>query len=289
MPPSIRVLGPLLTLALSAGLWAGEPKQLSQRDREDPRDSAAMFPRAVRFDGPLESLVGAPGTPDAGSPGASHDRVVPAAFAEPLPSAEGKADWNRPKEPSSGGAAGRGGPSDSDRLRTPSGGPKVTPLPAPGQGGQAREATSSAGPGGPQGLLTVVSSLGMVLGLFFIVAWAMRRATPGAGALLPGEVVEVLGRAPLANRQHVHLIRLGSKLVLISVTPAGVEALSEVTDPEEVQQLIGLCRQAQPNSSTAMFRQVLQQFTGEHERVRLRGRSDDAGREGERHVEASDG
>ena len=54
------------------------------------------------------------------------------------------------------------------------------------------------------------------------------------------------GRAPLAGRQHVHLLRCGSKLLLVSVTPGGAETLTEVTDPAEVDRLAGLCRQAHP-------------------------------------------
>ena len=70
----------------------------------------------------------------------------------------------------------------------------------------------------------------------------------------------MLGRASLATRQQVHLVRCGSKLLLVSVTPTGVETLTEITDPEEVDQLAGLCRGAQPGSATAVFRHVFQQF-----------------------------
>jgi flagellar biogenesis protein FliO len=106
----------------------------------------------------------------------------------------------------------------------------------------------------------MASSLAIVLGVFFLVAWGLRRATPAAGTVLPGEVFEVLGRAPMASRQQVHLLRCGHKLVLVSVTPAGAETLTEVTDPVEVDRLAGLCRQAHPHSATAAFRQVLGQF-----------------------------
>jgi len=39
-------------------------------------------------------------------------------------------------------------------------------------------------------------------GLFFVFAWAMRRASPGGSTVLPAEVVEVLGRtrSPPVNR-----------------------------------------------------------------------------------------
>lgn len=113
-------------------------------------------------------------------------------------------------------------------------------------------------------MVTVGSSLAVVLGLFLAVACLLRRAAPKGLAPLPQEVVEVLGRAPLAGRQQMHLLRCGRKLLLVSVTPAGAETLTEITDPAEVDRLAGLCQQARPGSTTEAFRQVLQQFAGRY-------------------------
>ena len=55
-----------------------------------------------------------------------------------------------------------------------------------------------------------------MLGIFFLVVWLLRRASPRGPAALPGEAFEVLGRAPLANRQQAHLLRCGNKLLLVS-------------------------------------------------------------------------
>jgi len=113
-------------------------------------------------------------------------------------------------------------------------------------------------------VVTVGGSLAVVLGVFFLIAWAVRSAAPRGLTLLPSEVVEVLGRAPLAGRQQLHLLRCGKKLILVSVTPAGAETLTEISDPEEVDRLAGLCQQARPNSATAAFRQVLRQLAGQN-------------------------
>ena len=64
-------------------------------------------------------------------------------------------------------------------------------------------------------IISVVVSLAVVLGLFFIVAWFMRRGLPNSTRRLPAEVVEVLGRTPLAGRQQMHLLRFGNKLLLV--------------------------------------------------------------------------
>lgn len=124
---------------------------------------------------------------------------------------------------------------------------------------------TSEKPGGLPSLVTIAGSLAIVIGLFMIVAFLMRRATPTANTALPDEVVEVLGRAPLANRQQVHLLRCGNKLLLVCVTPNGTETLTEITDPTEVDRLAALCRQNNVGSSTANFRQVFQQLSWSNE------------------------
>lgn len=133
-----------------------------------------------------------------------------------------------------------------------------TPLPLapPGRSGHDQRDRASGLPS----MVTVVGSLAVVLGIFFVVAWGMRRAAPPGATLLPGEVFEILGRASSGNRQQVQLYRCGNKLLLVSVTAAGAETLTEITDPVEVDRLAGLCQQAQPNSATEAFRQVFTQF-----------------------------
>jgi flagellar biogenesis protein FliO len=112
-------------------------------------------------------------------------------------------------------------------------------------------------------LLTMAASLAVVLGLFLVTAWMFRRGMPKSLALLPSDVVEVLGRSPLASRQQMHLVRCGNKLLLVCATVGGIETLTEITDPVEVDRLSGLCQQSRPGSSTKAFQQVLQQFGAE--------------------------
>lgn len=112
-------------------------------------------------------------------------------------------------------------------------------------------------------LTTAISSLALVLGLFFLSVYVMRRSSGSQEVVLPSEAFEVLGRAPLLHRQQVQLIRLGNKLLLLSVGAGGAETLAEITDAEEVQRLAGLCREAHPNSISASFRSILTQFTRE--------------------------
>jgi flagellar biogenesis protein FliO len=138
---------------------------------------------------------------------------------------------------------------------------KVIPLSPPGKG----SAHEGQGTGGAlSSLVTIIGSLAVVLSLFFVVSWCVKRSLPKNSAKLPGDVIEVLGQARLVGRHQVHLVRCGNKLLLLSVTPAGADTLTEITDPVEVDRLAGLCRQSQPTSATANFRKLMDSFAGDN-------------------------
>jgi flagellar biogenesis protein FliO len=109
--------------------------------------------------------------------------------------------------------------------------------------------------GGP--LLTMLGSLSFVLALFFAVAWFMKRQLPASGWALPGDVLHVLGRATLAPRQNVHLVRLGNRLLLIAVSQAGAQTLAEVTDADEIERLTSLCTPATTRQSRGLLNGLL--------------------------------
>lgn len=132
------------------------------------------------------------------------------------------------------------------------------PLSPPGQREHAPDELGGRGPIG-NALTTVVGSLAIVIGAFFIFVWMTRKTGPKGSTLLPEEVVEVLGRAPFSGRQQLQLIRVGSKLVLVAVTTGEARTLTEITHPEEVERLAGLCHQQRQGSITGSFRQMLGQ------------------------------
>ena len=185
-------------------------------------------------------------------------------FPSPFPPSDTvrQASWDEPSAPEA-----QRGPADEEAGSGPLPPPNRKPplsLSPPSRSDRTPQGTRPGRTGLWRSLITVGSSLAVVLGLFFLVAWAMRRAAPRGSVLLPSEVVEFLGRAALATRGQVHVLRFGNKLLLVSITAAGVETLAEITDSEEVDRLAGLCRQAHPQSATAAFRHVFQQFTKQH-------------------------
>ncbi|MCC9605665.1 flagellar biosynthetic protein FliO [Blastopirellula sp. JC732] len=107
---------------------------------------------------------------------------------------------------------------------------------------------------------TIVASLMLVVGLFLIFAWAGKKKMPSANTRLPKEVVQVLGRTQLQGRQQLQLVRVGSRLLLLSVTPHGAETLTEISDPLEVESLLVHLRQNGSGNMSATFQDVLQQM-----------------------------
>jgi flagellar biogenesis protein FliO len=144
--------------------------------------------------------------------------------------------------------------------------PISQPLPLPRQG---------ASPASPFGgktfspLATGAASLGIVLGLFLLVVWSVRRGMPKGGGLVPSEAVEVLGRAPIGGKQSVHLVRCGNKIVLVNVSATSVETLTEISDPTEVERLQEVCRHSTAPASTVQ--QLLGRFGAVQQPAALAG------------------
>ncbi len=108
-------------------------------------------------------------------------------------------------------------------------------------------------------IISMVFSLILVIGIFLGLSWIFRKTSPSAGSMLPKEVVEIIGRTPMANRQQLYVIRFGRKLVLVSQQVGQTEVLSEIDDRTEVDHLLGLCEQTNSRNISTSFRNVLQQ------------------------------
>ncbi len=137
----------------------------------------------------------------------------------------------------------------------PAGSGSLTRLEPPSK---ASQQTQSKGSGPARMIFSMGSSLLIVLGLIVGCAWLYRKSVGGAARSgLPDNVVQLLGRTPVAPRQHLVLLRFGSKLVLVSMVQGETRAISEITDPLEVDRLAGLCESNRSGSMTASFRDIL--------------------------------
>jgi flagellar biogenesis protein FliO len=123
----------------------------------------------------------------------------------------------------------------------------------------ARPATPSPA----SALTTIAGSLGVVLAVFLVIVCCSRRFSPAGANLLPKEAVELLGRAPLSARQQMQLVRVGNKLLLVTLSATDAQTLTEITEPTEVEHLTAICRRGQPASASAAFKETLAQLASE--------------------------
>lgn len=124
----------------------------------------------------------------------------------------------------------------------------------PETGGASRTRAASSGWGTSLGALVAVVLL--ILGC----AKLMRKHLPAGQTLLPFEACQVLGKRHLDPKQAILFVRCGARLLIVGSGPNGLRTLSEITDPVEIDQLAGLCHQAQPHSTTQAFSSLLGRF-----------------------------
>ena len=97
-----------------------------------------------------------------------------------------------------------------------------------------------------------------VVGLIVVGARWLKPRSPDAARGLPSEAFEILGRKVIDTRTSVVLARNGSRLLLLSLSPHGLQTLAEITDPVEVDCLAGLCRATHRDQSLVeTFRSLL--------------------------------
>ncbi len=125
---------------------------------------------------------------------------------------------------------------------------RITPVNRPKQEGQGQGKKSSSR--SAPSIWGTFGALLVVISIIFIVAKLFKKHHPMASANLPLEVMEVLGKRPLDARQTIHFVRCGSRILILGSSPAGLEMLSEVDDPVEVDLISGMCRERTQSTRT---------------------------------------
>ncbi|MBL8890404.1 MAG: flagellar biosynthetic protein FliO [Planctomycetaceae bacterium] len=123
-------------------------------------------------------------------------------------------------------------------------------------------AAPSFGQGANQLLQTGIA-LAVVLALMLGFFWVFRRTAPKSLLPLPLETVQVLGNAPLHGKQHLRLIRLGHRVLLLAVSENTSQTLAEITDPDEVRYMLELCEARVSRGESQTFAEILQQSSRE--------------------------
>jgi flagellar biogenesis protein FliO len=129
------------------------------------------------------------------------------------------------------------------------------PLPARSPNAGATGAQKSRASVPTASIWGTVAALAVVLAGIAVAGRYFRTHGPAALRTLPNEAVEPLGQRLLGRGVVVHLVRCGSRVLLVGVGPDGARTLSEITDPVEVDLLTGACRRR--DADRPSFAQVL--------------------------------
>ena len=108
--------------------------------------------------------------------------------------------------------------------------------------------------------LKVVGGLTLVLAIFYALTIFAKRNGGNITGKVPDEVIQVLGQVPLDQRRRLQLVRLGSKILLLSVTTNSVETVGEIEDPVEVEHVISIMQRGRAVEDFQTFRRMTQQI-----------------------------
>lgn len=102
-----------------------------------------------------------------------------------------------------------------------------------------------------------LAALAAVIGLIFAARLLVRRVGGTQNDARRNGPLEVIARSVVAPKQQLLVVRLGRRLMLVGCGPAGFASLGEVTDEQEVEQIIQAAREAQAASLGAGLKKKL--------------------------------
>lgn len=226
--------------------------------------TAANHPVAVAPAAPI-----APAEPSPAAPAAELDDASDAQRLQALARRFASGDATRPTSSPATPAEHVERPAAPAPAEAAGGAPPEIPLlERQPLGGQARSAAADGEvPDFNSGAswLKTVTALGLVLGLIFALRWGWMRATGRPTVSSAPGVVEVLSRTAVAPRNHVLLLRVGGRILIVGDAGDGLRTLANVDDPDEIASLLASVTASRDNSITRNFSQMLSGFHNDYE------------------------
>jgi flagellar biogenesis protein FliO len=124
---------------------------------------------------------------------------------------------------------------------------------AAADGTLAARKNPAAGQAVKTGTLELLWPLLLVLGAIGGATFVIRKVAPRSNRLGGGGVIDVLASHYLSSKQSLCLVRLGRRAVLIGVTPERITPVAEITQPEELAEIVSGAERKRPNSFTSTF------------------------------------
>ncbi len=115
-------------------------------------------------------------------------------------------------------------------------------------------------------MMRVAGALAVVIGLILVFRWSARRFFGLPAVASANRSVKVLARTTIAPRQQVLLLQVGRRVIVAADSGGSISALAQITDPDEVAELIGQVGGSTPPMATrfgSLFGRAREQFDDE--------------------------
>jgi flagellar protein FliO/FliZ len=99
----------------------------------------------------------------------------------------------------------------------------------------------------------VMLALGVVVGLILLLRWGGKRLFGQNLSAGSTKAITVLGRSLVTPRQHLMLVQVGRRIVVLANNGTQINTVCEITDPAEVAELVGQVRQERGDSVVKTF------------------------------------
>lgn len=122
-------------------------------------------------------------------------------------------------------------------------------------------ATAGSAIKGPS-LTSLLLALGFVVVVILGIGRIATKRGPFAVPGVPKEAVEILGRRTVDPRHSILVVKVGTRVLLLSVSANGLQTLSDISDPIEVATLISYCRGAEQVASQTSIADTIKGWFG---------------------------
>jgi flagellar biogenesis protein FliO len=113
----------------------------------------------------------------------------------------------------------------------------------------ARPTAAGAAAAGTSDLTHVFVALLVVICVILVIRSAAGRLSSMPGGGRAGKLVTVLSRSMISPRQHVLVLQVGNRLLVVGDSAGRMSSLCEISDPDEIAMMVGQTRQARESNA----------------------------------------
>lgn len=138
----------------------------------------------------------------------------------------------------------------------------------------------SAEPGTGWGATQTILALALVVGLILVGKQLVLRWMGQPAAVNRSRLVEVMSRVSVGPRQHIVILRMGSRILVLADSAGQMRPLANIEEPEEVAAILKSVTASKPASISEGFNQLLGRFDQDFdqaENLRRREEGEDLG------------